>query len=171
MVAIPIAILAGLVSFLSPCCLPLLPGYLAYVSGSAGADAEQSSSATTAESGTRVRAAAPTAGVLRSRTVIGTLLFVLGFAAVFTSYGAVFGALGASLIENQLTITRVLGGFTILLGLMFAGVLADPNQSERQRFISVISPFWALMIARASARTCGRFPRASSTRAMATASW
>lgn len=123
MLAIPIAILAGLVSFLSPCCLPLLPGYLAYVSGSAGADAEQSSSAGTAKADATVLVAVPDAAVLRSRTVIGTLLFVLGFAAVFTSYGAAFGALGASLIEHQLTITRVLGGFTILLGLMFAGLL------------------------------------------------
>jgi cytochrome c-type biogenesis protein len=123
MVAIPIAVLAGLVSFLSPCCLPLLPGYLAYVSGSAGADVEHSSSAANAKAGTIVLSAVPPAVVLRSGTVIGTVLFVLGFAAVFTSYGAVFGALGASLIQHQLTITRVLGGFTILLGLMFAGLL------------------------------------------------
>lgn len=59
----------------------------------------------------------------RHRTVIGTVLFVLGFAAVFNSYGAAFGAVGASLIEHQIAITRVLGAFTIVLGLMYAGLL------------------------------------------------
>ncbi len=120
--AIPIAVLAGLVSFLSPCCLPLLPGYLAYVSGSAGADANHSTAAGSGPGSPVLVSAFPNTR-FRSRTVVGTALFVLGFAAVFTSYGAAFGAVGASLIEHQRVITRVLGAFTIVLGLMFAGLL------------------------------------------------
>ncbi|MFC5175122.1 cytochrome c biogenesis CcdA family protein [Nocardioides taihuensis] len=106
LVAVPIAIVAGLVSFLSPCCLPLVPGYLAYVTGVAGADAGN-----------------PSIPARRSATVVGTALFVLGFALVFTSYGAAFGAVGAPLMRHQDVITRILGVLTIVLGLMFAGVL------------------------------------------------
>lgn len=139
LLAIPIAMAAGLVSFLSPCCLPLVPGYLAYVTGAAGADAElgtpkarttistpvttsappipTATSATTAPPGPRRRLSKP------GRTVVGTLLFVLGFAAVFTSYGAAFGAVGALLLTYQDPIIKVLGALTILLGLMFTGAL------------------------------------------------
>lgn len=114
LIAVPLAMLAGLASFLSPCVLPLLPGYLAYVGGSAGAEAQQH--ATRHEPGDL-----KTAGV--SRTVIGTALFVLGFSAVFTLYGAAFGAAGAVLIEHQGILIRVLGAVTIILGLAFAGLL------------------------------------------------
>ena len=127
LVAVPVAMAAGLVSFLSPCCLPLVPGYLAYVGGTAGADAASESTArqgavtgatvTTAPAPSRPRVRKP------GRTVTGTLLFVLGFAAVFTSYGAAFGAAGAVLGTHQALITKVLGGFTILLGLIFTGAL------------------------------------------------
>lgn len=106
LVALPIAVLAGLVSFASPCCLPLVPGYLAYVSGSAGADMS-----------------GPPGRHQRSLAVTGTALFVLGFAAVFASYGALFGAAGSTLIRHQDVILRFLGVLTIILGLMFAGVL------------------------------------------------
>jgi cytochrome c-type biogenesis protein len=127
LLAIPVAMAAGLVSFLSPCCLPLLPGYLAYVTGTAGAEAEQtpgtSRNPTEATSDTLVKTRRRR---LRkpSRTVTGTFLFVLGFAAVFTSYGAAFGAAGAVLITYQDPIIKVLGVFTILLGLMFTGALS-----------------------------------------------
>jgi cytochrome c-type biogenesis protein len=127
LIAIPVAMLAGLVSFLSPCCLPLVPGYLAYVTGTAGADAQTASTppaddqesrgATTASLSTRAALAVP------SRTVLGTLLFVLGFAAVFTSYGAAFGAVGTALLIHQDLVVRVFGVLTIMLGLMFAGVV------------------------------------------------
>jgi cytochrome c-type biogenesis protein len=128
LLAIPVAMVAGLVSFLSPCCLPLVPGYLAYVTGTAGADVEAGSALAAGRpldpvaSSTAV-ATKPARLGRPSRTVIGTLLFVLGFAAVFTSYGAAFGAAGALLITYQELIIRVLGVFTIMLGLVFTGVL------------------------------------------------
>jgi cytochrome c-type biogenesis protein len=103
-VAVPIALAAGLVSFLSPCCLPLVPGYLGYVSSSAASDV--------ASEPRRM-----------GRTVVGTMLFVLGFAAVFTSYGAAVGAVGTVLLAHQTAVARVLGAVTIVLGLLFAGVL------------------------------------------------
>ncbi|MBA2559740.1 MAG: sulfite exporter TauE/SafE family protein [Propionibacteriales bacterium] len=130
MLAVPIAVAAGLVSFLSPCCLPLVPGYLAYVTGSAGADANLSTAAeraTTSPSGSV--ATRPPRRV--SRTVTGTLLFVLGFAAVFTSYGAAFGAAGSALLAHQETVTRILGIVTIMLGLMFAGLLGRIPRAGR----------------------------------------
>lgn len=138
LLAIPVAVAAGLVSFLSPCCLPLLPGYLAYVSGTAGADAESAGArdgatraVTTAVATKRPRLRRP------SRTVTGTLLFVLGFAAVFTSYGAAFGAAGALLITHQDAIIKVLGAFTIMLGIIFTGALGRVplfNRSFRLSF-------------------------------------
>ena len=131
LLAIPVAMAAGLLSFLSPCCLPLVPGYLAYVSGTAGADAESAGAregaagATTTAVVTKRRLRRP------SRTVTGTLLFVLGFAAVFTSYGAAFGAAGALLITHQDLIIKILGAFTILLGIIFTGVLGRVSLFNR----------------------------------------
>ena len=137
LLAIPVAMAAGLVSFLSPCCLPLLPGYLAYVTGTAGADAAvgpgpagraQVDPAPTGGTGStgslQVRAQVKQRRFRPpSRTVTGTLLFVMGFAAVFTSYGAAFGAAGEVLILHQDLIIKVLGGLTIALGIMFTGAL------------------------------------------------
>jgi cytochrome c-type biogenesis protein len=125
LLAVPVAIVAGLVSFLSPCCLPLVPGYLAYVSGNAGAAATQSVSVPDgteqADSAPRVRTVSSSR--VQSRAVGGTVLFILGFAAVFTSYGAAFGAVGTVLLVHQTAVNRILGALTIALGLMFAGVL------------------------------------------------
>ena len=130
LVALPIALLAGLVSFLSPCCLPLLPGYLGYLAGTAGAEAHTGEGARPRDTelqGESFGGVAVAARVSRlprtSRTVAGSLLFVLGFAAVFTSYGAAFGAIGSTLLVHQQFITRVLGVLTILLGLATAGLL------------------------------------------------
>ena len=116
LIAALVAAVAGAVSFLSPCCLPLLPGYLAYVTGAGGA--EMSAPVTSR----------------RSVAVIGTGLFVLGFAAVFTAYGALFGTVGQLVVANQDVVLRVLGVFTIVLGLVFAGVLdAVPGLSRTLR--------------------------------------
>ena len=97
LVALPVAVLAGLVSFLSPCVLPLVPGYLGYVGG-------------IAEGGQR-----------RGRVVLGVLLFVLGFTAVFVAYTTVFGALGFWLVRWRDLITQVLGLVVIAMGLVFIG--------------------------------------------------
>lgn len=125
LIAIPVAMAAGLVSFLSPCCLPLVPGYLAYVTGSAGADAHNATAGSAQLSGSVAAAVAPTMQRRwMGRTVVGTMLFVLGFAAVFTSYGVAFGAAGTALLAHQTAVYRILGALTIVLGLMFAGVLS-----------------------------------------------
>ncbi|GAB1337100.1 cytochrome c biogenesis protein CcdA [Streptomyces sp. E-15] len=101
-VALPIALIAGLVSFFSPCVLPLVPGYLSYVTGVAGTDLAEAR---------------------RGRMVAGASLFVLGFSAVFVSSGALFGYFGASLVDYQSTLTRVLGAVMILMGVFFMGLL------------------------------------------------
>ena len=111
--ALPIAALAGLVSFLSPCVLPLVPGYLSYVTGLSGADLAE-------DDGSRWRVA------------IGAVLFVLGFSAVFVSEGALFGGLGAELALHQRTVDVVLGLLTIVLGLAFVGLI--PGMQRELRF-------------------------------------
>jgi cytochrome c-type biogenesis protein len=107
LLAVPVAALAGLVSFFSPCVVPLLPGYLSYVSGLSAADL--------AATGADTRH--------RGRLVTGALLFVLGFTAVFVSYGTLFGAAGFWLQEYQRPLTIVLGVLVIVMGLVFSGLL------------------------------------------------
>ena len=102
LLAVPVALVAGLVSFFSPCVVPLLPGYLSYTTGLSGADLENAR---------------------RGRMLAGSLLFVLGFSFVFVSFGALFGAVGDWLITYQDQITLVLGGFTILVGIAFLGAV------------------------------------------------
>lgn len=124
-VAIVISVAAGVVSFLSPCCLPLVPGYLSYVAGLSGSEVARPPEAVDSPAGTVQVVAPPRRRLvaLRSRTLAGGALFVAGFAAVFTSYGALFGALGSMLIRHQVLLTQILGGITILLGLLFTGLL------------------------------------------------
>ncbi|MEU0042861.1 cytochrome c biogenesis CcdA family protein [Streptomyces werraensis] len=109
LLAAPIALAAGAITVASPCCLPLVPGYLSYTTGMTAAD-------TQAAQGT-------SGGRVRSRALLGTALFILGFAAVFTAYGALFGSVSTLLLAHQETVIRALGGLTIVLGLMFMGVL------------------------------------------------
>lgn len=123
-----VAMIAGFVSFLSPCVLPLVPGYLSYVSGVAGTEATQATQAS-GSGGTAVltRQRVP----VRSRTLIGAVLFVLGFTAVFVAYGALFGSLGRSITIHQKTIEQVLGVVTIVLGLAFMGVIPGMKRDLR----------------------------------------
>jgi cytochrome c-type biogenesis protein len=144
--ALPVAAAAGAVTFLSPCCLPLVPGYLSFVTGMAGAGGSAAgpapaSAPAAATSGVAIaaspiaappRAAPPiaaspraaTAAVApRGRVVAGTALFVLGFSVVFVAYGAALGGLGHLLISHARLLTQILGVLTIVLGLLFAGVL------------------------------------------------
>lgn len=99
LVAAAVAALVGVIGFISPCVLPLVPGYLSYVAGMAG-DAENPS---------------------QRRMVAGAVLFVLGFTLVLVAQGAVFGALGGDIRSNRVVIERVLGGVTVLLGIVFLG--------------------------------------------------
>lgn len=109
LLAIPVAVLAGVVSFASPCVLPLLPGYLSYASGLG---------ATQISEGTGSRRA----------LVFGTVGFVLGFAVVFVLTGALFGGLGGFLLEYQRLITVVAGIIIMVLGAGFVGWLPLPPQ-------------------------------------------
>jgi cytochrome c-type biogenesis protein len=106
LLAIPVAALAGLVSFFSPCVLPLLPGYLSYATGLSVSDIT-----TTSLSGQR------------RRMLAGTSLFILGFACVFVSSGALFGSLGAALVAYRRPISIAIGIMSVLLGLVFAGLV------------------------------------------------
>jgi cytochrome c-type biogenesis protein len=108
--AIPVALLAGLVSFFSPCVIPLLPGYLSYATGLSGADLENAR---------------------RGRMLAGALLFVLGFTVVFVAIGTAAGSLGGWLVDYKREITVVLGLVTIVLGLMFAGWLPGLQRDWR----------------------------------------
>lgn len=121
-----VAAAAGLVSFLSPCCLPLVPGYVSYMTGLTGAELEAARVPATAPvvTGTVLAPPTPTAGVGRWSSVLaGSVLFVLGFSAVFVTAGAAFGGIGAQLLAYQDTINRVAGGLTIVLGLGFLGAV------------------------------------------------
>jgi cytochrome c-type biogenesis protein len=108
--ALPIAVAAGLVSFLSPCVLPLVPGYLGYVTGLTGVDLEQQR---------------------RGRMVAGMLLFVAGFSVVFVLVGLTAGALGGALLEHRTAVERVLGAVTIALGLVYLGALPVLQGTKR----------------------------------------
>ncbi len=113
--ALPIALLAGLVSFASPCVLPLVPGYLGYVSGLTG-----------------VSATAGTAQRRRSwRVLAGALLFVLGFSAVFVVIGFTAGTLGDLLVRWDDQVSRVLGVVVLLMGLVFLGWVPGGSTERR----------------------------------------
>jgi cytochrome c-type biogenesis protein len=92
--AFPFAVIAGVISFLSPCVLPLVPGYLSFAAGFS---------------------------VSRGKVLLGSFLFVVGFSAVFVSFGAVFGGLGNTLSAHEEFISRILGLVTIFLGFIFYG--------------------------------------------------
>ncbi|MFG2555296.1 cytochrome c biogenesis CcdA family protein [Streptomyces sp. NPDC048581] len=109
LLALPIAVLGGLVSFFSPCVLPLVPGYLSYVTGVSGTDLAEAR---------------------RGRMVAGASLFVLGFTVVFVSGGALFGYWGSTLQENKDVLTKILGVLMILMGVFFMGLMPWLTQRE-----------------------------------------
>jgi len=94
-VAIPVALVVGLLSFLSPCILPLVPGYIAYATGFSAS---------------------------KGRVFLGSTLFVLGFTFIFTSFGLAFGGLGSQILGKEEILTKILGVFTILMGALFLGL-------------------------------------------------
>jgi cytochrome c-type biogenesis protein len=113
LVASLIALAAGLVSFLSPCVLPLVPGYLAYV----GANADSSATDKPA----------------RRRLIIGSLLFVAGFTAVLVALMAAAGTIGIWLIEWEPIITRIMGVVVILMGVVFIGFFGRMQMTRKLR--------------------------------------
>jgi cytochrome c-type biogenesis protein len=132
LLAVPFAVIAGLVSFASPCVLPLVPGYLGYVSGMAGSGAgpRRSGGGGTA-----------TLTVRRGRVVAGVALFVAGFTLVFVLFGVLAGSLGALLYQWSDPITRVLGVVVILMGLVFIGWVPFA-QRERRLHLAPRAGIW-----------------------------
>jgi cytochrome c-type biogenesis protein len=143
LLALPVAAAAGAVTFLSPCCLPLVPGYLAYITGMSGADSSgrgataddaagapgAMASAVAAVGGPSAVSVAAVPAIVpagpaslpRGRAVAGTALFVLGFSLVFSLLGLTVGGVSQLLHAHSAGITQILGGVTILLGLLFFG--------------------------------------------------
>lgn len=117
--ALPIAFAAGIVAFLSPCVLPLAPGYVSYITGLTGAELSEGK---------------------KGRVLAGSVLFVLGFSVVFVSYGAFFGGIGSVLLEYADWINRILGIIVIIMGLAFMGVI--PGLQREYRFHQV--PKWGV---------------------------
>ena len=141
--ALPIAVLAGLVSFLSPCVLPLVPGYLGFLGGAmaprepaarvaAGAETRTIASDSD-DSGGIVRTVrdAPKAATGRGRLLVGVALFIAGFTVVFLAMGVFAGTLGLVFIRYEEVITRVLGVVVIVLGLVFIGVFGFAQRIYR----------------------------------------
>lgn len=120
-IAIPLAVLAGLVSFVSPCVLPLVPGYLGFLGG-----AVAPRDTVTTEGGT-VATQAPT----RRRLVLGVLLFILGFTLVFILYTVLGGTAGVFLLQWGDLITRILGVVIIGMGLVFLGLFGFAQREMR----------------------------------------
>ena len=102
--AVPVALVAGLLSFVSPCTLPMLPGYLSYSTGLSGGDIASGN-------------------VRRSRMLLGAALFVLGFSVVFVALGLAVGGIAERLVGWEHTATIVLGILSIVMGLAFLGLV------------------------------------------------
>lgn len=135
LLAVPVAVLAGLVSFFSPCVIPLVPGYLSYATGLSGADLAQ--------------VGAGREQARRGRMLLGSLLFVLGFTLVFVTLGAAFGGIGGWLLEWRRTLTVVMGAVTIVLGLAFAGWLPFLQRDWRVHAVPTVglaaAPFLGIL--------------------------
>ncbi|WP_084618286.1 cytochrome c biogenesis CcdA family protein [Jonesia quinghaiensis] len=130
LLAVPVALLAGLVSFASPCVVPLVPGYVGFVSGLAAQGVGQHDTNTTA-----------TKPVASRRVILGVALFVAGFTVVFVAAGVLTGALGAALNQWSTTITRILGVVVIVMGLAFMGVFSA-LQWERRLHVAPRAGLW-----------------------------
>jgi cytochrome c-type biogenesis protein len=137
LLAVPVAVLAGAVSFASPCVLPLVPGYLSYVTGMSAADAQDRA---------RVVERDPAPGIgrfgrfrlgRRHRTLLGALLFVVGFSAVFVSAGAAFGSIGETLLEHRRGLDIGFGLLMIAMGVFFSGIVPERWTPWLQRDVRV----------------------------------
>lgn len=143
LLAIGAAALAGLVSFLSPCVLPLMPGYLSYVTGLAGADLEGRARAEQPPVGAAappggdgaVAVAAPVTArpvaAVKGRVLAGTLLFIAGFTVVFTATAILFASFGRVFFDHERTLEIVIGALVVLLGLSYLGVVPGMQREFR----------------------------------------
>jgi len=156
--AVGVSAAAGLVSFLSPCVLPLVPGYVSYVTGLAGADldaalgtdpkgnrvarvaVDAAGTAEIASAGGTAVAVRPTADVVvpstrrvRGRIVAGSLLFIAGFTVIFTLVSVVAASLGRTLIRYENTVQIVVGALVIVLGSAFLGLIPGLQRDVRVR--------------------------------------
>jgi cytochrome c-type biogenesis protein len=122
LLAVPVAVIAGLVSFASPCVLPLVPGYLGYLGGMSGASVGQAGLG---------RAAPSRPAASRGRLLTGVALFVAGFTLVFVAVGTLAGSLGALLGRWEDPLMRVLGVVVVLMGLAFLGFVPFLQQDRR----------------------------------------
>ena len=115
-----LAVVAGLLSFSSPCCLPLLPGYVSFIAGLPMSEVDQRANRTL---------------VLRS-----ALLFVTGFTAVFTALGISFAVVGSVLLRNAPLVTRIAGAGIIVLGLSMIGLIRMPFLNQERRLLEHVRP-------------------------------
>lgn len=122
LLALAIALAAGLLSFLSPCVLPLVPGYLAYVGATASPRVTSQPANTSGSQTTSAR---------RGRVLLGALLFVLGFTVVLVAFLGAAGTVGVWLIEWEPLITRIMGVVIIVLGLVFMGAFSRMQRTVR----------------------------------------
>jgi cytochrome c-type biogenesis protein len=124
--AIPVAIAAGFISFASPCVLPLVPGYVAFVGGAIG----------------------DTVPARRTRVLRGACAFIMGFTTVFVSEGALFGEIGSRLRADQRALSIGFGIVVILLGLFFAGWLPAKwlNRDLRWHHLPTVTVFGAYLL-------------------------
>jgi cytochrome c-type biogenesis protein len=139
LLAVGAAALAGLVSFLSPCVLPLVPGYLSYVTGLAGADLEGRGVVRkgplltpSVEQGTPVNTRAR-ATAIKGRVLAGTLLFIAGFTAVFTATAILFASVGKIFIRYERALEIGIGALIVVLGLAFVGLIPGLQREFRIR--------------------------------------
>ncbi|HWT32539.1 MAG TPA: cytochrome c biogenesis protein CcdA [Microbacterium sp.] len=127
--AVPIAILAGLVSFLSPCVLPLVPGYLGFIGGAVSS-----------------RGGRGSVGPARSRLVLGVLLFIAGFTVVFMAVNIFGGTVGLFFVREKVLITRIMGAVVIFLGLVFIGLFSFAQRNVRPQVRSSLGLFGAPLL-------------------------
>ncbi len=118
LLAIPVAIIAGFLSFVSPCVLPLVPGYFSYITGLSDTELKASESSLSQ----------------RSRIMIATLGFIAGFSFLFVSYGLAFGQLGNWFLQNERIVSMILGSLVIVMGAGYLGWIPAMNQDFRPRF-------------------------------------
>lgn len=108
-----LALAAGLVSFASPCVLPLVPGYLAYVGGVASAENGGAGS--------------------RGRLLAGVGLFIAGFSVIFVAITGLGASVGVWLLEWEGVLTRVMGALVIVMGLVFIGQMRFMQTTKKMR--------------------------------------